>query len=302
MRRAFVATLILSFGSARPQSLEELRPLYDYDKTAPLDVQEKEMPSRTGYKVSSISYAIPGGRMAGFLVAPDGGGRKPAIVWMHSGGSIQFLGDAVMLAKAGAVSLLLSEAEGFAGGSAEQIRDQYVAAVIGLRRGVDLLTARQDVDPSRLAFAGHSFGAMMGAVAISIDARFRAAVFEAGLLGMSVHIGTSPGEWAQGIRKDLGNELPRFLQTISVVDAKHYIGDAPAIPKLFQSAWYDPGVPRTDSEDFFKAATGPKEFRWYDSGHDIDDVAAMADRARFLAEKLRLNGVDRILQQKIGRR
>ena len=198
--------------------------------------------------------------------------------------------------------MLLSEAEGLPGGSAEAIRDQYVSAVIGLRRGADLLTARQDVDASRLAVAGHSFGAMMGAVAVSIDGRFRVAVFEAGLLGMSIHIGTSPGEWAQGIRKELGNELPQFLQTISVVDAKHYIGSAPPIPKLFQSAWYDPGVPRTDSEDFFKAATEPKELRWYDGGHDIDDVAVIADRARFLAEKLQLNGMDRILRQKIGNR
>jgi len=81
---------------------------------------------------------------------------------------------------------------------------------------------------------------MMSAVAASIDDRFRAAVFEVGLLGMSIHIATSPGPWAEGVRKELGNQLPHFLEVISVVDAKHYIGRAPAIPKLFQSAWYDP--------------------------------------------------------------
>ncbi len=301
MRFVLIA-IVLCGTCAWSQSFDELRLLYRYDSAVPFDLQEKEVPSRGGYKVYSISYAIPPGRMAGFLVTPDGEGRKPAIVWMHSGGSIQFLGDAVLLAKAGALSLLLSEAEGLPDGNADRIKDQYVAAVIGLRRGVDLLASRQDVDPSSLAFVGHSFGAMMGAVAISIDGRFRAAVFEAGLLGMSIHIGTSPGEWAQGIRKELGNELPEFLRTISVVDAKHYIGYAPPIPKLFQSAWYDPGIPRTDAEDFFKAASGPKELRWYDSGHDIDDVAAMADRARFLAQNLRLSGMDRILRQKIGGR
>jgi cephalosporin-C deacetylase-like acetyl esterase len=300
MKLTFAAILILSSSGATAQSLEELRQLYRYDRAAPLNLQEKEVDSRGSYKVYAISYALPRGRMAGFLVAPDGRGRKPAIVWMHSGGSIQFLGDAVLMAKAGAVSLLVSEAEGLPGGSGERIRDQYVAAVIGLRRGADLLAARDDVDASRLALVGHSFGAMMCAVAISIDERFRAAVFEVGLLGMSIHIGTSPGEWAQGIRKELGAELPQFLQTISVVDAKHYIGHAPAIPKLFQAAWYDPGVPRTDAEDFFNAATGPKELKWYDSGHDADDIAAMADRSRFLGQKLRLNAIERVLREKVG--
>src|SRR5207237_113000 len=143
---------------------------------------------------------------------------------------------------------------------------------------------------------------MMGAVAASIDNRFRAAVFEVGLLGMSIHIGTSPGSWAEGVRKELGNGLPHFLEVISVVDAKNYIGHAPGIPKLFQSAWYDPGVPRNDAQDFFRAATGPKELKWYDTGHDIDDIAASVDRARFLGEALHLRNMERVIQQKIGRR
>jgi fermentation-respiration switch protein FrsA (DUF1100 family) len=120
---------------------------------------------------------------------------------------------------------------------------------------------------------------MMGAVAASVDDRFRSAVFEVGLLGMSIHIATSPGSWTEGVRKELGDQLPRFLTVISVVDAKNYIGHGPAIPKLFQSALQDPGVPSKDAEDFFKAATPPKELKWYDSGHDIDDIAALVDRA-----------------------
>jgi fermentation-respiration switch protein FrsA (DUF1100 family) len=139
-------------------------------------------------------------------------------------------------------------------------------------------------------------------VAASIDSRFRAAVFECGLLGMSIHIGTSPGSWAQNARKELGSGLADFLKTISVVDAKNYIGHAPAIPKLFQSAWYDPGVPHKDAQDFFKAATGPKELKWYDSGHDIDDISASADRARFLAKALDLPNIEPVLEGKVGRR
>jgi fermentation-respiration switch protein FrsA (DUF1100 family) len=163
-----------------------------------------------------------------------------------------------------------------------------------------VLEARDDVDPHRIGIVGHSFGAMMGAVAASIDLRFKAAVFEVGLLGMSIHIGTSPHPWAQGVRKQLGAGLAHYLEVISVVDAGRYIGQAPSIPKLFQSAWYDPGVPHEDALKFYEAAAGPKELKWYDTAHDVDDIAAIADRARFLAKALGLTGVDGAIRSKAG--
>ena len=141
----------------------------------------------------------------------------------------------------------------------------------------------------------------MGAVAVSVDDRFRAAVFEAGLLGMGVHMATSPGPWAQGVRKELGDQLQQSVDVISVVDDKNYIGHAPAIPKLFQSARYDPGVPLKDSEDFFNAASQPKELRWYETGHDVDDIGAIAERVRFLARSLRLGSVEGLLKNIAGK-
>jgi len=301
MIRTIVALLIASAGLARAQTPGDLAAMYKYDDTVPLDIQITETASRNGYRLFSISFALPNaGRMVGFLIAPVTPGRKPGIVWMHSSGAIGFLGNAVLTARVGAVCLLVGEAEGLKGGTAELERDQLIADVIGLRRAADVLQSRSDVDPSRIAIVGHSSGAMMGAVAVSIDDRFRAAVFEVGLLGMGVHIATSPGSWAQGVRKELGNQLPHFLEVISVVDDKNYIGDAPAIPKLFQSARYDPGVPPKDSEDFFNAASPPKELRWYDTGHDVDDPSAISDRVRFLAKSLRLGSVESFMKETVG--
>ena len=286
---------LAEFGET--QTRNELIALYNYDRKAPLDIRSAEKASGDGYKLFEISFALPkAGRMIGFLVVPATAARKPAIVWMHSQGAIGFLGNAVLMAKAGAVSLLVGEAEGLPGGTAELARDQLIADVIGLRRAADVLQSREDVDPSRIAIVGHSSGAMMGAVAASIDDRFRAAVYEVGLLGMSIHIATSPGPWAQGVRKEMGDQLSHFLEVIAVVDDKNYIGQAPAVPKLFQSARYDPGVPRKDAEDFFNAASQPKELKWYDSGHDIDDLRAITDRARFLAKNLQLSNVDAVLK------
>jgi len=286
--------LVLVAVVGHAQTFEELSKLYRYDPGAPLNVVTKEMEGHGGgYKLFQLQFALPKGQTkSGFLVVPVGAGRKPGVVWMHSSGALEMLGDAVLLAKMGAVSLLV-DPEGVVE-SAEQSRDRMISDVVALRRAADVLQARNDVDASRLALAGHSYGSMMCATAVSVDERFRAAVFEVGLLGMSIHIATSPHPWAESIRKGLGADLPQWLKVISVVDAKHYIGHAPSIPKMFQSAWYDPGVPRKDAEDFYNAATGPKVLKWYDTGHDIDDIAALADRARFLGKALSLRDTEHV--------
>jgi hypothetical protein len=104
------ASWILASGNAGAQTFDELTALYRYDRSAPLDIRQTEMGSHAGYKLSSISYALPKvGRISGYLVSPDGEGRKPAIVWMHSGGPIEYLGNAILMAKAGAVSLLVGK-------------------------------------------------------------------------------------------------------------------------------------------------------------------------------------------------
>jgi hypothetical protein len=50
--------------------------------------------------------------MHGSLVLPDGVGRNPAIVWMHSSGAIGFPGDVVPMARAGVISLHVESESG----------------------------------------------------------------------------------------------------------------------------------------------------------------------------------------------
>jgi fermentation-respiration switch protein FrsA (DUF1100 family) len=132
-----------------------------------------------------------------------------------------------------------------------------------------------------------------------VDNRFRTAVFEVGLLGMSIHIATSPHPWAQQFQKELGANLQSYLQAIEVVDAKNYIGHAPPIEKLFQAAYFDPGVPHKDAEDFYNAASEPKSMKWYDTAHDIDDISATTDRARFLGKALNMQDTEQVLKHKV---
>ena len=275
-------------------------PSFDYDKNISPDLKEHLVAVRDGIRVSFINYGNPkGGRTYGMLVVPPAAkGKTAAIVWAHSGGFYNQLPDAMLMARDGAVSLLVELSAST--DSPEAARKEMIRSIISLRRAVDILMARHDVDAGRIAFVGHSYGAMMGTVAAAVDRRFKAAVFEVGLLGMSLHIRTSPHPWAEGIRSEKGAKLDEFLRGIEPLDAGHYVGRLSPTALLFQSARMDLGVPDKDAQDFFDAASEPKQLKWYDTGHEVLDIAAISDRARFLATQLRLAPIEPILKDKVG--
>jgi dienelactone hydrolase len=273
---------------------------FDYDKNAPIDLKEQLADVRDGIRVSFVNHVNPkGGRAYGMLVVPPQiKSKTAAIVWAHSSSFYSQLPDAILMARDGAISLLLELSASTDSGDAARL--EMLRTVISLRRGVDILAARPDVDPQRIGFVGHSYGAMIGTVAAAVDKRFKAAVFEVGLLGMSIHIRTSPHPWAESVRTEKGDKLEEFLAAIEPLDAGHYVGHLAPTALLFQSARLDLGVPDKDAQEFFDAASEPKQLKWYDTGHEVLDIAAISDRARFLSTQLHLPPIEPILKAKIG--
>jgi len=72
------------------------------------------------------------------------------VIWMHSSGAQAWLGDAILLAQIGRVSLIVNATGSGMNGSAEGDRDATIAAVVALRharrrrhgRGLPPSTAR----------------------------------------------------------------------------------------------------------------------------------------------------------------
>ena len=60
---------------------------------------------------------------------------------------------------------------------------------------------------------------------------------------------------------------------------------------LFQFARYERFFDRAAMERYAKAAREPKDVKWYDTGHDLNDVQALLDRAAWLREKVGLGPV-----------
>jgi dienelactone hydrolase len=83
----------------------------------------------------------------------------------------EFLSEAVEMAHRGAIGIMIdapywrpdvpSPAKGK---EAESERDNYIQMVADLRRAVDVLTSRKDVDGTRIGYVGHSLGATWGAL------------------------------------------------------------------------------------------------------------------------------------------
>jgi len=117
---------------------------FAYDKRLALDVREHEVAIRNGIRVALVNFAVTGtARADGLLVTPALSTAKTrAIIWMHSRGAFEHLPDAMLLAQAGAVSLLINPIAPNWDTPAATWREPMLEAVISVRRGVDLLRSR----------------------------------------------------------------------------------------------------------------------------------------------------------------
>lgn len=162
-----LAALIVVSAKAQPD-FPSLTHLFDYDTKQPLDLQDKIIAEFADGTLHDITYASPkGGPVDAYLVLPKGKGPFAAILFGHwgNGSRAEFIPEAKIYAKAGAVSLLpdypWDRAQPWYRSldhydKPELDRDTVIQAVIDLRRGIDLLLTRSDVDPHRLAYIGHS--------------------------------------------------------------------------------------------------------------------------------------------------
>jgi len=270
-----------------------LEPLFDYDAEADLDLAEAGVEHHGRVAVHDISYASPlGGRVSAYLVAPPGAGPYAGVLFAHPGDGSRnsFLEEAAWLAEAGAVSLLVDSPWARPEPWRRDLsytpandRDVYTQEIVDLRRALDLLTSRPEVDPERIGFIGYSYGAHIGGVLSGVETRIEAYVFVAGAPSRSDRI---PRRITSAMPAD---DLSAYLEATRPFDAVHYVGHAAPAALLFQCAREDEIVPPETSQRYYEAGSRPKQIVWYDAGHGLDDQARL-DRARWLAEHIGLDG------------
>ncbi|MBA2414164.1 MAG: SUMF1/EgtB/PvdO family nonheme iron enzyme, partial [Burkholderiaceae bacterium] len=124
-----------------------------------------------------------------------------------------------------------------------EYREKIVNWTIDVRRGLDYLETRDDLDTSRIAFLGASAGARSGLILAAVENRYRSIAW----LGA-------------GLRKS-------WVQWIAEANPINFAPHIQA-PKLMVHGRYDENLPlKTQAEPLYKLLREPKRLVLYDGGH-----------------------------------
>jgi len=293
-----IGVLLLAAVSSPAQDSELLRH-FDYDRRTPLNIKQIGVQHREHANVYDITYdSLKGGVVPAYLVVPKGRGPFAAVIWGHwywENSSMrnrkEFLDEAIVLAQAGVVSLLTDGPIARPGHveSNEPMNEQenvdLVQQVIDMRRGVDLLVARKDVDPKRVAYVGHSYNAVVGAILSGVERRFKAFVLMAAT--MSDEITMKTPEY-QAYRQKVGPEkLDAFVAKYSWTDQGKYVSHAAPAIVFLQYGSQEKFLNAQRAVQYAAVVSEPKRLKLYDAPHALN-AEARRDRIAFLIEQLKL--------------
>ncbi len=143
-----------------------------------------------------------------------------------------------------------------------EYREIVVSRVTDLRRGLDYLETRADIDKTRIGVIAPSAGSLLGLVVAALEERYRALVFIGAGFPPSyraIHASANPINFASHIRA----------------------------PKLIVQGRYDEDTPlRTTTEPFFELLSEPKRLTIYDGGHVPSVEVLMSTTRAWLDEHL----------------
>ena len=265
--------------------------LQTYTALGPADVRLARRREEEGVERSLLVFQTPFGyRRTAELFRPVGKGSFPLVLFVHwyepssaDSNRSQFVEEARSLAARGAICLAVetmwSDPDYFT--KRTQADDMRLSGeeVANLRRFIDYLSSQPGADLSRFALVGHDFGGMYGLLAGSLDRRPTHYVVMAATPRFP--------DWFLYAPRLEGEERAAFMREFEPLDPILHAARLAPAPLLFQFGTDDPHVPRERAEEFFEAAGTPKEARYYDCGHGLND-SATRDRLAWLIDKLGL--------------
>ena len=224
------------------------------------------------------------------LFGPMNEGSFAAILYSHwyepgspDSNRSQFVEEAQEMTRAGAICLLMetlwSDTDFFLKRIQDDDMQNSVEEVVNTRRSLDLLLSQPNVDLQRVAYVGHDFGGMYGVLAGSLDRRPTHYVVMAATPRFP--------DWYLYSPKLEGEAREEFIRQMSELDPITHVPNLAPAEIFFQFGTDDPHVPKERANEFFASAKSPKEMKWYESGHGLNEEAT-ADRRTWLKEKLKL--------------
>ncbi|HEX9895496.1 MAG TPA: hypothetical protein VGA78_16320 [Gemmatimonadales bacterium] len=297
--------LLLLVASAAVQSPVQApaESLFVYEGAAPLEVRDSLIQTlENGVRIFNLTYASPkGGLVTAYLVVPPGPGPFAGVLFGHwgLGNRSEFLPEAIHYAERGAVGLMIdwpwtrwppNRRDQGPLDKPEQDRAVFVQAVVDLRRGLDVLAARPDLDRRRLGYVGHSYGAQFGAVLAAVDPRVSAAVLMAGIPDNATFMIESKDPDVLAYRARWTREqIESYMAVNAPVDAVGWVGRISPRPLLMQFGWYEHAIPMESMRRYAAASREPRTVLWYPTGHELNDPRAWSDRTAWVIRQLHLS-------------
>lgn len=289
---------------------------FDYDASA-LDGMQL-VPQATlddGTQLFDASYPSPrGGDVTAWLVVPPGPGPFAALLYLHGSESNRddLLDEAIAMAAGGAVSLVIDAPFARSGESRRGPLPDYfhpeaeaamqAQTVVDLRRGIDLLEERPAVDPARIGFVGHSWGASTGAILGAVDPRVSALVLASGRPSWTeaaAAMAQEGGPLASLVTALGADGWQGYLDAMAPFDMVRWVGRIDSSRLLLQYGTQDDVVTADDLAETVAAAPAGAEQLTYPAGHDLD-AQATADRAGWLAQRLGMTPIPAAALEAVG--
>lgn len=283
--------------AANSEGTHEVNAMFDYDQSTPPEITEVSSEMRGDVTIRDIYYTspvVPDKTITAYLVVPPGEGPFPAILYVHwyergapNSNRTQFIDEAVSMAEHYGVQSLLvetmwSDPDWYVSGrTLESDYDDAIRQVIELRRGMDVLLSQPYIDQDRVAYVGHDFGGMYGALFAGVDGRAKAYVFIAAASNFN--------QWMLfGVPEDRPG-LTEYMAHMDTIAPTVFAAQIAPAEIMFQFGSADFYTPQEDYMAFYNAASSPKQLHVYESEHDMEHEEIRENRITFLVHSLGLS-------------
>ena len=280
---------------------DETKKLFQYDSTIPFDYEDKMVKEENGVVIHDVNYTSPKtGKITAYLILPSK--RKPVAGFIYGhfgyGTRTQYIPEGKLFARSGIACLLTdfpwvrpAPWRTHFGNYTKPETDYaaYLQAIIDIRRSVDLLQTLKKVKVKKIAYIGHSIGAQCGCIATALDIRIQAFVIVGGVPHTETPYFDNDDPDMVGFRNYFKKEdLDKYFAMMRFFDPIDYVGFISPRSILFQFARFERYFGDKAMNDYYNAAKEPKEIKWYDTGHELNDIQVTLDRAQWLEKQLNL--------------
>lgn len=256
--------------------------IFGYDRNFPLSPQETLAEETPLYQVYKVTYrSARDQRVPAFLVLPKNRGEEklPCVILMHGLGGDKRMFQMLWgpLTQAGYALFAIdaqyhgerkpSEDIPFFGMYPYRARDALIQTVIDLRRGLDYLQTRKEIDPDRIGYIGASMGGIIGSMFAGVDERVKAPVLLVAGGNWKILMEQSALSLWRDAAKNNPQQVEEALRVMDVVDPIHWVGRIAPRPVLFINGDADNIVPVESNKALHEAAREPKKIVWYKGGH-----------------------------------